>query len=49
MAIGGITNSNAKLIVDNGADLVAVSSYIYSGIDPWNSVKTLQKIFNEAR
>ena len=49
VAIGGITNSNAKLIVDNGADLVAVSSYIYSAIDPWNSVKTLQKIFNEAR
>ena len=48
VAIGGITNTNAKMLFQHGADLVAVSSYIYDSESPYEKIKSLQSIENEA-
>ena len=48
VAIGGITNTNAKIMFQNGANLIAVSNYIYNSKSPYEKIKTLQSIENEA-
>ncbi|MEC8561059.1 MAG: thiamine phosphate synthase [Pseudomonadota bacterium] len=49
VAIGGITNTNAKTIIQYGADLVAVSSYIYDSDSPYEKIKCLQSVVSEAK
>ena len=48
VAIGGITNTNAKTIIQYGADLV-VSSYIYDSDSPYEKIKCLQSVVSEAK
>ncbi len=48
VAIGGITRSNANLILKHGADLIAISSYIYNSSNPYIKIKNLQSIVNKA-
>ncbi len=49
VAIGGITNLNAKPIIQYGADIVAVSSYIYESNNPYEKIKCLQSVVSEAK
>lgn len=49
VAIGGITSTNAKTIIQYGADLVAVSSYIYDSDNPYEKIKCLQSVVREAK
>ena len=49
VAIGGITNTNARTIIQYGADLVAVSSYIYDSDSPYEKIKCLQSVVSEAK
>ena len=48
VAIGGITNTNAKTVFQHGANLVAVSNYIYDSKSPYEKIKGLQSIEREA-
>ena len=38
VAIGGINNSNHKILLDNGADMIAMSSFIWKNKNPINQI-----------
>ncbi|WP_299677319.1 ribulose-phosphate 3-epimerase [uncultured Dokdonia sp.] len=43
---GGVTNKNAKQLVDAGADVLVAGSYIFKSNDPVATVKDLRKLVN---
>ena len=45
VAIGGLTPDNAKILVDTGADLLAVISGIYAAADPLAALRAYQSLF----
>jgi thiamine-phosphate pyrophosphorylase len=47
VAIGGIGPDNVRVLVNAGADLVAVISSVYSAPDPAAAVRALAKAFHE--
>lgn len=49
VAIGGINESNARMVVKAGADCLAVVSAVCSADDPAAAVAKLQSIINEER
>ena len=46
VAIGGITPKNAKVLLDNGTDLLAVISALYHANDTADSIKQFNLLFN---
>lgn len=44
-AIGGITRDNARLLIDAGADMVAVINGIFSALDVEGAARALQALF----
>jgi thiamine-phosphate pyrophosphorylase len=47
VAIGGITPDNARLLVDAGADLVAVISGVFDAPDPVAAARAYRKVFSD--
>ncbi len=43
---GGVTNKNAKQLVDAGADVLVAGSYVFKAEDPVTTVKELRKLVN---
>ncbi len=43
---GGVTNKNAKQLVDAGADILVAGSYIFKSKDPLKTIKDLKAITN---
>ena len=43
-AIGGITAANCKILIESGADLLAVISSIYHAEDPYSTVKEFNRL-----
>lgn len=43
---GGVTNKNAKQLVDAGADVLVAGSYVFKASDPVTTVKELRKLVN---
>jgi len=43
---GGVTNKNAKQLVDAGADVLVAGSYVFKASDPIITVKELRKLVN---
>jgi len=41
---GGVTNKNAKKLVDAGADVLVAGSFVFKSDDPINTVKELKEI-----
>ena len=41
---GGVTNKNAKALVDYGANVLVAGSYVFSSKDPIETIATLKKI-----
>lgn len=46
VAIGGITADNGRLLVDNGADALAVISALYAAPDVQKAAQQIDKLFN---
>ena len=46
VAIGGITPANCKILVESGADLLAVISSIYRADDPYSTVKEFNRLMD---
>ena len=40
---GGITNKNAKTLIDCGADILVAGSYVFSSKNPSETIATLKK------
>ena len=47
VAIGGITPANCRVLIDCGADLLAVISSIYRAEDPFSTVKQFNRLIDE--
>lgn len=47
VAIGGITRDNAALVIDAGADMIAVVNGIFSAVDIERAARELQVLFEE--
>lgn len=45
MAIGGINADNARLLIDAGADLIAVISAVFDTDDPQAATRRLADLF----
>ena len=43
---GGVTNKNAKQLVDAGADVLVAGSYVFKSNDPVATVKDLRELIN---
>lgn len=43
---GGVTNKNAKQLVDAGADVLVAGSYVFKAEDPTKTVKDLRALVN---
>ncbi|MFT5893040.1 MAG: ribulose-phosphate 3-epimerase [Dokdonia sp.] len=43
---GGVTNKNAKQLVDAGADVLVAGSYVFKASDPVTTVKELRALVN---
>ncbi len=43
---GGVTNKNAKQLVDAGADVLVAGSYVFKASDPVTTVKELRAVVN---
>ena len=41
---GGVTNKNAKALIDCGADVLVAGSYVFSSKDPIGKIASLKKI-----
>ncbi len=41
---GGVTNKNAKALIDCGADVLVAGSYVFSSKDPIDTISSLKKI-----
>jgi ribulose-phosphate 3-epimerase len=41
---GGVTNKNAKALIDCGADVLVAGSYVFSSKDPRDTIATLKNI-----
>ena len=41
---GGVTNKNAKALIDCGADVLVAGSYVFSLADPIDTIAKLKKI-----
>ena len=41
---GGVTNKNAKALIDCGADVLVAGSYVFSSKDPIDTIATLKNI-----
>ncbi|WP_242133523.1 ribulose-phosphate 3-epimerase [Aestuariivivens marinum] len=43
---GGVTNKNAKKLVDTGADVLVAGSYVFKSSNPLETISNLKKIAN---
>ena len=43
---GGVTNKNAKQLVDAGADVLVAGSYVFGATNPTDTVKDLKALAN---
>jgi ribulose-phosphate 3-epimerase len=43
---GGVTNTNAKQLVEIGADVLVAGNYIFSSANPLETVKALKSLAN---
>ncbi len=43
---GGVTNKNAKQLVDAGADVLVAGSYVFKSADPTTTIADLRKMVN---
>lgn len=43
---GGVTNKNAKQLVDAGADILVAGSYVFKATDPVTTIKDLKSLVN---
>lgn len=41
---GGVTNKNAKQLVDAGADVLVAGSYVFGAVDPAKTIEDLKKL-----
>lgn len=47
VAIGGITPANCRVLVENGADLLAVIGSVYRAADPYSTVREFNRVIDE--
>ena len=43
---GGVTNQNAKQLIDAGADVLVAGSYVFKAQNPTQTIQDLKKIMN---
>jgi ribulose-phosphate 3-epimerase len=43
---GGVTNKNAKQLIDAGADVLVAGSFVFKSTDPNQTIKELKEIIN---
>ncbi len=43
---GGVTNKNAKQLIDAGADVLVAGSYVFKSSDPLETIKNLKNLVN---
>tara|TARA_B100001057_G_C22041784_1_gene641260 strand:- start:143 stop:469 length:327 start_codon:yes stop_codon:yes gene_type:complete len=41
---GGVTNKNAKSLIDCGADVLVAGNYVFSSIDPIETISKLKRL-----
>ena len=47
VAIGGITLTNCRTLIEHGADMLAVISSVYQAKDPYSTVKEFNRLLRE--